>query len=200
MRAAGSIPIPPEHPVIPAVPDFRPAAVGYSWFKAVVFALLAWNTAAYLHAGTTSEALDSTAWLVLLVSFELETRLGKRWGEGLGNTVIRGSRLVAATALVAATIGYVQALEWLDAINVGLWVAVVALLEFEVRRPDALMRHRSSFAAAAIVLYAGLVALVAAWLWRGEWFDAYDAALWLVAFATLEMDVLGFIGKGRPAT
>jgi len=43
------------------------------------------------------------------------------------------------------------------------------------------------------------LALVAAWLWRGDWFDAYDAALWLVAFATLEMDLLSFIGKGRPA-
>ena len=27
--------------------------------------------------------------------------------------------------------------------------------------------------------------------WRGEWFDAYDALLWLVAFVTLELDVLG---------
>ena len=36
---------------------------------------------------------------------------------------------------------------------------------------------------------------VAAWLWRGEWFEAYDAALWLIAFATLEMDVLGFTRK-----
>jgi hypothetical protein len=41
---------------------------------------------------------------------------------------------------------------------------------------------------------------VAAWLWRGDWFYAYDAALWLTAFATLEIDVLGFIGKDRRAT
>jgi len=57
------------------------------------------------------------------------------------------------------------------------------------------MQNRPAFAAAAIVLYAGLTALVAAWLWRGEWFEAYDAALWLIAFATLEMDVLGFTRK-----
>jgi hypothetical protein len=90
--------------------------------------------------------------------------------------------------------------EWLDTLNIGLWCAVVALLEFEVRYPDALMRHRSAWGGAAIALYSGLVALVAAWLWRGEWFDAYDAALWLVAFAMLEMDVLGFIDKCRLAT
>jgi hypothetical protein len=102
--------------------------------------------------------------------------------------------------LVAAMTGYVHEKEWLDSLNVGLWCAVVALLEFEVRRPAAAMRHRVPFAVAALALYSGLLALVAAWLWRGEWFDAYDAALWLVAFATLEMDVLSFIGKGRPAT
>jgi hypothetical protein len=200
MRAAGSMPAPPERPAKPAAPVFRSAAVEYSWFKAVLFALLAANTATYLYSGSTSEALDSTAWLVLLVSFELETSSGKRWREGPGNAVLRGGRLVAAMALIAATVGYVREMEWLDALNVGLWVAVVALLEFEVRRPGAVMRHRSSFTVAAIVLYSGLVALVAAWWWRGEWFDAYDAALWLVAFATLEMDVLGFIGKDRSAT
>jgi hypothetical protein len=33
---------------------------------------------------------------------------------------------------------------------------------------------------------------VLAWLWQGDWFDAYDAALWLVAFAMIELNVLGF--------
>ena len=193
------MPAPPERPLNPAAPVFRSAAAAYPWFKAVLLALLAGNTATYLYAGSTSEALDSTAWLVLLVSFELETGSGTRWRERPGNAVLRGARLVAAMALIAATIGYVREAEWLDALNVGLWVAVVALLEFEVRRPGDVMRHRSSFAAAAVLLYSGLVALVAAWSWRGEWFDAYDAALWLVAFATLEMDVLGFTGRGRSA-
>ncbi len=35
-----------------------------------------------------------------------------------------------------------------------------------------------------------LAALVLVWAWRREWFDAYDAALWLAAFAMIEMDVL----------
>ena len=131
----------------------------------------------------------------LLALFELETGCIGRLREGRSIPAIRAIRLAAVAALVAAMIGYVYEKEWLDTLNVGLWSAVVSLLEFEVRRPDVVMRHRSSFAAAAIVLYAGLFALVAAWLWRGEWFEAYDAALWLVAFATLEMDVLGFIRK-----
>ena len=48
--------------------------------------------------------------------------------------------------------------------------------------------------------YAGLLGLVLAWLLRGEWFDAYDAALWLAALATLEMGLLGQYRNGRAAT
>jgi hypothetical protein len=30
--------------------------------------------------------------------------------------------------------------------------------------------------------------LVGAWAWRGEWFDAYDALLWLAAFVLIELE------------
>jgi len=118
----------------------------------------------------------------------------------LSRFALRGARLLAAAALTAAALGYFLAREWLDAANIGLWVGVVSLLELEVRRPDAVMRHRGGFVAATTALYAGLVGLVMTWLLRGEWFDAYDAALWLVAFATLEMGLLGQIWNGRAAT
>ena len=80
--------------------------------------------------------------------------------------------------------------ESLDAINSGLWIAVVVLLEIEVRRPRDVARFRPWFAAAAAMLYTALALLVLTWGWRGEWLDAYDALLWLVAFAIIEMDVL----------
>jgi hypothetical protein len=103
---------------------------------------------------------------------------------------IRGLRLAAAAAVGAAAIGYAYQNEWLDAVNTALWIAVVVLLESEVRSPGAIARHRAWFTATAATLYAGLGALVLVWAWRGEWFDAYDAALWLAAFAMIEMDVL----------
>jgi hypothetical protein len=67
---------------------------------------------------------------------------------------------------------------------------VVALLELEIRRPATVAVHRVRFTAATAMLYSGLGALVLVWAWRSEWFDAYDAALWLVAFATIELNVL----------
>lgn len=165
-----------------------------------MFALLTGNTAVYLISGTLSEALDSLAWLVVLVSFELETGCGDLFHGRRSRIALRGARLLAAAALATAAIGYVRGTEWLDAINIGLWIGVVTLLEFEVRRPDAVMRHRGGFVAATSVLYASLLGLVLAWLLRGQWFDAYDAALWLVAFATLEMGLLSHFRNGRAAT
>ena len=167
-------------------------AAGYTWFKAAVFALLVGNTAILLTAGTASEALDAAAWLVLLASFELETGYGGRFRAGRMAAILRGARLVAAAAIVVAAIGYVRGEEWLDAINLGLWIAVVALLEFEVRRPDAVAAHRARFTAVATLLYCGLGVPVLVWAGRGEWFDAYDALLWLVAFATIEIDLFQF--------
>jgi len=172
----------------------------YRWFKIAVFALLVLNTAAYLASGTLSEALDSMAWLVLLVLFALEGAYGERLREGRAITVIRVTRLAAAGALVAAMAGYLHDREGLDALNIGLWVFVVALLEFEVRRPAAVMRHRRWFAAAAATLCSGLGAVVLVWLWQGDWFDAYDAGLWLLAFAAIELDMLQFARRNDRAS
>ena len=169
----------------------------FPWFKAVVFGLLAANSAAYVLTGTASEALDSAAWLTLLAAFELETGLGGRFAEGHRAAVLRGVRLVAAAAIFAAGIGYVLDREWLDAANVGLWIAVVALLETEVRYPAFVAGQRARFTAAA--LYSGLAILVLVWLWQGDWFDAYDAALWLAAFMTIELGLLRkFTREGSP--
>lgn len=183
-------------------PEGAPAASTgapwYPWFKAAVFGLLVCNTAVYGVSGTLSEALDSLAWLLLLASFELETGLRGRFAEGRMAAVLRGIRLAAAAAIFAAGIGYVLAREWLDVANIGLWIAVVALLESEVRYPAFVAKRRVRFTAAAAALYCGLAILVLAWLWEGEWFDSYDAALWLVAFATIELNVLG-IARGAVA-
>ena len=184
-----------------------------SWFKATLFVLLALNAGIFLRSGTLSEGLDSIAWLTLLALFELEIGCGK-----LGRTpflanahsvlrnqkkgpekvcvpfspiaVVHGARLAALAAVGAAAAGFLYNNEWLDSANSGLWIAVVALLELEVRRPATVAAHRARFTAAAVTLYSGLGLLVLVWLWRGEWFDAYDAALWLVAFAIIEINVL----------
>ena len=163
--------------------------MGYVWFKAALFTLLAWNAAVFLWSGTGSEALDASAWLVLLVLFELETGYGKRWIGSRAEWLARACRLAAGAALVAALVGYVGEGEWLDSVNMGLWVAVVILLEIQVRNPGFAARRRAALSLTPAVLYSGLAALVLAWAWQRAWFDAYDALLWLIAFATIEMNI-----------
>ena len=163
----------------------------YTWFRAAVFALLALNTGIYFASGTLAEAIDSIAWLTLLALFQLETGAIQAIRPGPALAAVHGVRLAALAAVGAAAAGFLYNEEWLDAANSGLWIAVVVILEIGVRRPAAVAARRALFAGAAGALYASLIAVAAVWAWRGEWFDAYDAALWLAAFATIEMNVLG---------
>jgi hypothetical protein len=155
-----------------------------------LYALLTGNTLWYLAAGPWTKALDSIAWFILLMLFALETS-NADW---LDRRHIKGAvhllRFAAAAAIAASASGYVQHGEWLDAINIGLWILVVALLECELRFAALVARRRRLFTVSAVVLYTGIAVLVPFWAWRGEWFDAYDAVLWLFAFALIEMDAL----------
>lgn len=169
----------------------------FNGLKAAIFALLAVNTAIFAFSGTASEGLDSVAWLVLLILFELET--GSEAATRRRDAVIHAVRLVAAAAIVVAAAGYLVAREWLDAVNSVLWIAVVAILEFQVRYRAAAARYRALTTLSAAALYSGLAAVALIWLWQAEWFGAYDAALWLLAFVAIEMNVLQLLQRRPPA-
>lgn len=162
----------------------------YRVLRAAVFALLCVNTAYYVAAASVSKGLDSAAWLVLLVLYSIETSNAALMNHRAAASALRAMRLLSALGVVVAGVGYIIEGDALDAVNTGLWIAVVCLLEFEVRRPQAVARSRAAFVTIAGVIYGGLALLVFVWAWRGEWLDAYDALLWLIAFAAIEMDML----------
>ena len=167
-----------------------PRALKPRYWKLLLFTLLAIDTAVYAVAGTTSKAVDASAWLVLLVLFERETQLVHAHTRAGVKSALRCARLLAAAGVFAATAGYIFEDNVLDAVNSALWIAVVVMLEIEFRCAALVARARRAFAAAAVALYGGLATLVAIWAWRGEWFDAYDALLWLIAFATIEVEAV----------
>lgn len=175
------------------------AAPAYRRFKAAIFTLLAYNAVAFVAFGRPTEAVDSIAWFVLLALFELETAYPQRLRGRRVSILAHVGRSVAAIAVVIAAAGFFVEREWLDAINAALWIAVVLVLEIEVRFLDAVDRHRVAFASVLAALYTGMAGLVFTWAWGGEWFDAYDAALWLVAFVTIEINVLGIASAGDRA-
>lgn len=167
-----------------------PALRGRSFavLQRALILLLAVNCALYLLRGTGREAADAIAWFTLLVLFYGETS-----AQGAGRRAraagLRYARLAAAAVVAVSAWAHVEAAAWLDAGNSALWIGVVVLLEAQVRWPDRAARHRGAFGAAAVLLYGGLCVLPLAWLAQREWLDAYDALLWLAAFATIEMEI-----------
>ena len=112
------------------------ASPWYRGMRIAVFALLACNTAYYLYAGTLAKGLDAAAWLVLLALFALETGFAAVRAHAARR--LRHARREARSPRVgvcAAGIGYVIERTALDAVNTALWIAVVVLLEIEVRSP-----------------------------------------------------------------
>jgi len=160
-----------------------------SAFKVVLFALLAANAVWFALGPSPSKAIDACAWLVLLALFVAETDFGHLLEAGRSRMLVRTARLVAGVGVVAATIGYIFEDNLLDTVNCVVWIAVVILLEIELRFPALAVRASYAFRASALTLYGTLGVLVVLWAAQGMWIDAYDAVLWLIAFGAIEMKV-----------
>lgn len=158
----------------------------------MIVLLLTVDAVAYAMSDRPSTAIDAFAWLILLLLFEWETRLTGRWSGNWLATSIQTVRAVAILGIGIATFAFLEEDAWLDVMNSALWIGVVVLLECEVRFPLLVCLRPRLFAALSRILYGGLAALVLTWAWRREWLDAYDALIWLIAFAIIEMDVLRF--------
>lgn len=165
-----------------------------AFLKPAIFALLAVNAGIYATAGRASEGLDALAWFALLALFGIEARW-PQWTRIPRHAVALDLlRLAAAAGVTWAAAAYLREGEWLDAANAWLWIGVVAVLELEVRVPVLLARWRRSAAAVSFALYGALAGIALTWFAQGEWFDGYDAVLWIAAFALIEMDLFRLAG------
>ena len=109
-------------------------------------------------------------------------------------SAVHALRFAATVAIIASAAGYTKENEWLDLINIALWILVVALIECKLLLPQRVARNRRLFIGVAVALYSAIALLIPLWALRGQWFDAYDAALWLIAFALIEKDALKLAG------
>lgn len=157
---------------------------------ALLFGLLACNTIYYILAGRFSEALESVSWYALLILFVLETTNRRLHRVAWALAAVRGVRVLATLAIALSAVLYVREKQWLDASNLLLWIAVIVLMEIEIRRPAAVAVHRRTFTTAAASLYTALGVLVVVWLVIGKWMNAWDATLWLAAFGILELELV----------
>ncbi len=95
--------------------------------------------------------------------------------------------LAEAGALVQAT-----RLAWVDVVNSGTWLLILALLELDVR-PDVKGLFPGWFEAANLrikyLLYAVIVGAAVYWGIFGTFLDFWDAFLWIAAFVVIERNV-----------
>ncbi|WP_226665881.1 hypothetical protein [Microbulbifer aggregans] len=86
----------------------------------------------------------------------------------------------------------IQWLAWVDVINAGAWLLVVAILAFDVwlqlrhELSDAIMRYSQVVKG---LLYFALLLCAVYWGINGSFLDFWDAFLWLVAFFFIELNL-----------
>jgi hypothetical protein len=158
--------------------------------RLTILVLLTLNSLLYALMGSFISAIDSFAWLALLLSFELETAAAPLPFDDSRLHQIRNG-LIAVIVIV--TLGYLLTGDILNLINSGLWLGLLALLEIEVREPTKVLENRMKVVAASFVIFAGLIGMVVAWGWMGSWLDAFNAGLWIFAFALIEVDIFRFL-------
>ncbi|MYJ22174.1 MAG: hypothetical protein F4101_02060 [Nitrospira sp. SB0673_bin_12] len=161
-------------------------------------------------------SIDTAAWVILLLLFELETcQLSDEVLARPIGLVIRGLRVLCYGVIVYAFTGYlskalgfglyvpagvadagtlVQAtrLAWVDVVNSGTWLLILALLELDVR-PGVKGLFASWFATARrlakYLLYAVIAGTAMYWGLFGTFLDFWDAFLWIAAFVFIERNV-----------
>ena len=163
----------------------------YPIFKLAIVALLIVNAVVYAIVDTLTSAVDALSWLVLLILYELEANGAAPLAQNTLHTI----RDVLIGVIVLVFVSYVHDSEWLDVVNSALWFALIALLELEARWPDKVVEYRQSYWLATMTVFAGLIAIVIAWIFQSEWLAVYDATLWIVAFASIEVDIFQLLQR-----
>jgi len=161
------------------------SSIPYPKFKLAILVLLTINAVIYAMVDTLTSAIDAWIWLMLLVLYELESN----GAAPMASNTLHAIRNVMIVVIGLVFVSYVHDREWMDVVNSALWFLLIALFELEVRWPDKIAKYRQSYRLATMTVFAGLIAVAINWVWQSSWLAVYDTTLWIVAFASIEMDI-----------
>lgn len=170
------------------------ARTSFRIFKWSVYGLLAADIGLFVLTKGMAEVIDQIGWVLLIVTFEYETTsldqdYAGRW-EKFGLIAVQ---VLAYGLILDATWQYIVLAQWLDVVNAVTWLLVCAVLAYDVYYPGGYgrleWRIRNGI---KVTLYAVLVGCVAAWGLEQDWVNAWDALLWLLCFAVVELNIFRF--------
>lgn len=166
-------------------------------FKYTVYVLLALNVWLLFRAAGGDQfvpykAVDQVGWLLILGVFEWETRSPAADGGRrrlIGWPV--GVELLGYSFAMFALANYWHDRLWIDVTNAIVWLAISAMIWLDILHPvaaDTPAHRRRNIIKAA--LYAMTFACAVLWGAEGAALDFYDAALWILCFFAIEMNLL----------
>lgn len=167
--------------------------ISHQKIKIVIVTLLTANVVIYALTDTLASTIDAAAWLLLLLLYELETV--NRDQLAITTAMLDKIRLGLIMVIAAVFLAYMFQQEWLDVSNALLWYVLIAILEVEVRYPALFNRHARAFIGSAALIFLALIIMVVLWLIAGQWLDAYDATIWIVAFVLIEVDIVEYLRR-----
>ena len=159
--------------------------MSYPKFKLVLLFLLSLDVLFYAFWGTLPHFLETLSWLLLLIIYELETLNVKPIVDNI-MSIIRNS-LIA----IIAWCGLMYALDqtWLDVANFALWFVMIIVFELNMRGPESLKQYQQHYELISYSVLGGLIIVAGIWLFSSAWLDAFDAIIWLITLAVIDLDV-----------
>jgi len=179
-------------------------AKAYPYFKWSVYFLLFINMILFFKTRTIVEGIESLAWLILLIMFEWETaQLNKPYISVHKNRMIFVLTIIAYIFIIYSAYyymipEYIKKNGKLDMYNTITWLLVVILIEYDVYFPG--KYYRLEWIIRNIlkkILYCILFIVAVLWLINGEFFNFYDAFLWIICFFFIELNILRFEEKKK---
>ena len=162
-------------------------------FKALVYLALLANVGVFMWAADdvlAPKAIDQIGWVIILAVFEWETG---RLQQGAALTSISPVALLAELAgygCAAFALNYYVAIaDPVEIANASAWLAISVLIWVDLFFPDGARGPLRSGLRWALYLVTFLCALL--WWRDGAWLDFVDAAVWIVCFFVIEINIFG---------
>lgn len=167
-------------------------------FKITLYALLIIDVGLLYAYGNWREVVEQTGWLLILGSFEMESRGLGRLENGRKTRPVLLAEMVGYALAVFSWGAYGLEAEWLDFANASVWLIIAAALAYDLHVPG----HYGSRGwrlrnIGKTVLYLSATLISLSWGLDGAWLDFWDSMLWLTCFFVIELRVFDFEAQQR---